>query len=169
MFQGSRESLRLEKSDYRIRVYLATQDTCPAERLDGEIGDAVCDGGSLKCTYFSVFDNMNDDEISNLSRAEVQELEEKAAEKNAWACCYDLALSVDGAPGPHNTLNCYVTSKKDYFFFNSEYLKQYQDKKDKEKTPGCNYFQQIENFFRLHYERGKIKQTILYSTLLQKT
>ena len=96
---------------------------------------------------------MSDDEISNLSRAEVQELEEKTAEKNAWACCYDLALRVDG---PHNTLNCYVSSKKeDYFFFNSEYLKQYQDKKHKEKTPGCNYFKKIQNCFRLQYERSE--------------
>ena len=92
------EKARLEKSDYRIRLHLATHDTCPAERVNGAIGDVVCDGGSLKCNYFSVFDNMSDDEISNLSRAEVQELEEKAAEKNAWACCYDLALRADGAP-----------------------------------------------------------------------
>ena len=59
---------------------------------------------------------MNDDEISNLSRAEVQELEEKAAEKNAWACCYDLSLRVDVAPGPHNTMDCNVTSKKKITF-----------------------------------------------------
>ena len=91
------EKARLEKSDKRIRLHLATHDTCPAERVNGAIGDAVCDGGSLKCNYFSVFDTMSDDEISNLSRAEVQELEEKAAEKNACACCYDLALRVDGA------------------------------------------------------------------------
>ena len=84
-----------------------------------------------------------------------QELEEKAAEKNAWACCYDSTLRVDGAPGSHNTMDCYVTSKKDYCFFNSEYLKQYQNKKDKEKTPGCNYFQKIEFCFRLHYERSE--------------
>ena len=86
------EKARLEKSDYRIRLHLATLDTCPADRVNGAIGDAVCDGGSLKCNYFSVFDNMSDDEISNLSRAEVQELEAKTAEKNAWPCCYDLAL-----------------------------------------------------------------------------
>ena len=52
------EKARLEKSDYRIRLHLATHDTCPAERVNGAIGDAVCDGGSLKCNYFSVFDNM---------------------------------------------------------------------------------------------------------------
>ena len=88
------EKARLERSDYRIRLHLATHDTCPAERVNSAIGDAVCDGCSLKCNYFSVFDNMSDDEISNLSRAEIQELEEKAAEKNAWACCYDLALTL---------------------------------------------------------------------------
>ena len=103
---------RLEKSDYRLRLHLATNDTCPAGRVNGAIGDAACDRGSLKCNYFSVFGYMSHDEISNLSRAEVQELEKKAAEKNAWACCYDLALRVDGTPGPHNTMDCCVTSKK---------------------------------------------------------
>ena len=149
------EKARLECSDWRMRIHLATHDTCPAERVNASMGDAVVDGGSLKCDYFLVFEDMSDEEISALSNEQIEELEESAAEKNAWSGCYDIALRVDGAPGPHGTMESYVTEKENgSFFYNGEYLKLYQSRKDKEVTPGYPYFKKIEEFFKSHYERG---------------
>ena len=149
------EKARLECSDWRMRIHLATHDTCPAERVNAAIGDAVVDGGSLKCDYFSVFRDMSDEEISVLSNEQIEELEESAAEKNGWSCCYDIALQVDGAPGPHGTMENYLTEKENgSFFYNSEYVKLYQNRKDKEVTPGYHYFKKIEEFLKSHYERG---------------
>ena len=83
---------------------------------------------------------------------QIEELEESAAEKNAWSCCYDLVLRVDGAPGPHGTMESYVTEKENgLFFYNGKYLKLYQDK---EVTPGYHYFNNTEELFKSHYERG---------------
>ena len=48
---------------------------------------------------------------------QIEELEESAAEKNAWSCCYDRALRVDGAPGSHGTMESYVTEKENRSFF----------------------------------------------------
>ena len=67
---------------------------------------------------------MSDEEISALSNKQIEKLEESAAEKNAWSCCYDIALRADGAPGPYGTMESYVTEKeKGSFFYNGEYLK----------------------------------------------
>ena len=50
-------------------------------------------GGSLKCDYFSVIGDMSDEEISALSNEQIERVGRKsAAEKNAWSCCYDIAL-----------------------------------------------------------------------------
>ena len=149
------EKARQECSDYRMHIHLATHDTCPAERVNAAIGDAVVDGGSLKCDYFSVFEDMSDEEISALSNEQIEELEESAVEKNAWSCCYDIVLRVDGAAGPHGTMESYVTEKENgSFFYNGEYLKLYQNRKDIEVTPGYHYFKKIEEFFKSHHERG---------------
>ena len=86
------EKARLECCDWRMRTHLATHDTCPAERVNAAIGDAVVDGGPLKCDYFSVFGDMSDEEISALSNEQIEKLEEGAAGKNAWSWCYDIAL-----------------------------------------------------------------------------
>ena len=40
---------RFECSDRRMRIDLATHDTCPAERVNAAMNDAVVDGGLLKC------------------------------------------------------------------------------------------------------------------------
>ena len=95
-----------------MRIHLATHDTCPAERVNAAIGDAVVDGESLKCDYFSVFGDMSDEKISALSNEQIEELEESVAEKNAWSCCYDIALRVDGAPGPHGQWKAMYQKKK---------------------------------------------------------
>ena len=55
---------------------------------------------------------MSDEEISALSNEQIEKLEESAAEKDAWSCCYDIAQRVDGAPGPHRTVESYVTEKE---------------------------------------------------------
>ena len=39
-----------------MRIHLATHDTCPAERVNAAVGDAVVNGGSLKCDNFSVLE-----------------------------------------------------------------------------------------------------------------
>ena len=78
-----------------MRIHLATHDTCHAERVNTAIGDAVVDGGLLKCDYCSVFGDMSDEEISALSNEQIEELEKSAAGKNAWSCNYDIALRVD--------------------------------------------------------------------------
>ena len=55
---------------------------------------------------------MSGEEIPALSNEQIEKLEESAVEKNAWSCCYDIALRVDGAPGPHKTMERYVTENK---------------------------------------------------------
>ena len=124
-----------------MRIPLATHDTCPAERLDAAISHAVVDGGSLKCDYISVFRNMSDKEIS---AEQIEELDENAAEKNAWSCCYDIALRVDGAPGLHGAMESYVTEKENGLFFcNGQYLKLYRNRTDKEVSPVYHYFKKL--------------------------
>ena len=105
-------------------------------------------GNYLSVTIFQFFGDMRDEEISALSNEQIEKLEESASEKNAWSCCYDKSLRVDGAPGPHGTMESYVTEKENgSFFYNGEYVKLYQNRKNKEVTPGYHYFKKIEEFF----------------------
>ena len=65
-------------------IHLATDDSCPAERVNAAIGDAVVDGGPLKCDYFFVFGDMSDEEISALSNEQIEKVGRK--------CCREKCL-----------------------------------------------------------------------------
>ena len=79
-------------------------------------------------------------------------------EKNAWHCAEEVRKRVDGAPVFHEFIKSYLTPK-DTFFFNQEYLKEFQSSSScdyKERVPGYHYIKKIMNFIESHYQIGEL-------------
>lgn len=118
-------------SDYRIRLHSSRNNSADneAERTNSAIGDSIVDGAILEWNNFKRFDGLTDEQIANLTMTEFNEHEERRMEKNAWHCAGEVRKRVDGAPVFHEFIKSYLTPK-DTFFFNQEYLKEFQSSCD---------------------------------------
>ena len=70
------------------------------ERLNACIGDALCDGGSLKWQIYKPLHGLSVDEISSLTNSELETERKANMEKNAWAVAEVVVRCVDDAPAP---------------------------------------------------------------------
>ena len=80
------ELCRIFNSDHRMRLHRSRGDSGQgeAERTNSAIGDAVVDGATINWEVYKKFEEMNEEEINQLSVKEFEELEEQRMEKNAW-------------------------------------------------------------------------------------
>jgi len=151
----------LHNSDRRARVHRATDDSGQneAERSNACIGDAMVDGGSLEWEYYKQYDGLDEEELKNKSKEELEELEEKRMMSNAWRVAEDVRLRIDGEPAPKGFIHAIVSEQPgESFFYNKEYLSKYCAiaKSNQHEIPGHAYFSSVEDFFDSHYDRGEL-------------
>ena len=97
-----------------------------------------------------------------LSNEQIEKLEESAAEKNDWSCCYDIVLRVDGAPGPDGTMESYVTETENgSFFYNGEYFSYIRIEKIKRLLLYITTLRKLKNFLKAIMG----KEIIIWNTL----
>ena len=80
-------------------------------------------------------------------------------DEKCMASCRRRLLKNDGEPAPKGFLKAVVLEQSGEEFFNSkEYLTRYNNtsKSKRHKIPGHAYFNIVESFFELHYERGEL-------------
>jgi hypothetical protein len=90
---------------------------------------------------------------------EFEEHETDRMEKNAWYCANEIRNRVDGAPVFNEFIKCYLTPKQSPFFFNKEYLKQFQSctaAESKQQVPAYHYITNVLNFIERHYRIGEL-------------
>ena len=75
VFYRAAQRIRILKLDYYIRLHLAPGDisVSDVERLQSYVGDAICDGGSLKWKYKTVFSDLTQDEVERLTASDIIE------------------------------------------------------------------------------------------------
>ncbi len=146
------EISRINKWTHMNRIHRVPHDSGQneAERSNAAIGEALVDGRALQWEYFKPTDNMSEEEIQKLTVAEYKELEAGTMERNAWRVAQDVVSRIDGEPGPAgDCMKAYVTNAKEQqFFFNSEYLQEYnagKSKKKKQQVPGHHYFKKLDS------------------------
>ena len=68
------EKARIHNSDKVLRIHRAREDSGQneAERLNACIGDALCDGGSLKWQIYKPLHGLSEDDISSLTNSELE-------------------------------------------------------------------------------------------------
>ena len=117
----------IHNSDYRIRVHPFRENSADneTERTNSAIGDSIVDGSTIQWEQYKKFDSLSDEEISTLTLKEFEEHERQRMEKNAWHCAGEISKRIDGAPVFNEFIQCFVTEKKNTFFFNKTYLTQY--------------------------------------------
>ena len=71
------------------------------ERLNACIGDALCDGGSLKRQIYKPLHGLSEDDISSLTTSELETQRKANLKKNAWAVAEEVVLRVDDALRRH--------------------------------------------------------------------
>lgn len=156
------EICRMFNSDYRVRVHRSRGDSGQgeAERTNSAIGDAVVDGSTIEWEKYKKFEGMTEEEITQLSVKQYEDLEAKRMQLNAWAVSKELVQRIDGAPVLSERIKAYLSGDKDdLFFFNQHYLMQYQaatSEGSKMKVPGSSYFKKIDQFIANHYKIGEL-------------
>ena len=81
------------------------------ERCQGYIGDAVCDGGPLEWEHKKLFDETSLDDFKKLSLKEIEHLELKRMEFNAFKVSHEVATRINDAPGPGRYLKGFKATK----------------------------------------------------------
>lgn len=156
------EVARILNFDRLNRIHRARDDSGQneAERSNACIGEAIVDGEALKWKYYEALDELENDEIKQLSIDDINKLEENAMERNAWRVAKDVTERIQGEPGPGGDfIQAFVTPRKeDQFFFNTEQLKQFVSTAEskQEGVPGYAYFKKIDAFIEQHVQVGEL-------------
>ena len=93
------QEIQLCNYDYYIRVHNAPNDSSSneVERIQSHVGDAVCDGRPLDWELHKKFEGLSEEEIMELSVAEIEEMEYDRMKKNAFEVCEEVSNRIDGA------------------------------------------------------------------------
>ena len=119
------QRIRIMKLDYYIRLHLALGDSSmnDVERIQSYVEDAICDGGSLKWKYKTVFSDLTQDEVENLTANDITEKELEVMKFNAFKVCEEVKNRCDGATAPGGHLKAFVSKPLDEIFFaDKQYL-----------------------------------------------
>jgi hypothetical protein len=167
------EIAMLHKSDRRTRIHRATNDSGQneAERSNACIGDALVDGGSLHWEYYKELEGLTEDEVAEMSLKEVEEFENNRMVKNAWRVAEEVHIRINGEPAPKGFIESAVSERPGVeFFYNKEWLTKYNitSTTKRPEVPGHSYFQKVEKFFEMHYERGELYMEFLKKDCLSK-
>lgn len=120
------EKARMHGNEKVLRIHRAREDSGQneAERLNACIGDALCDGGSLKWQIYETLHGLSEEEVKSLSTSELDAHSSKIMEKNAWAVAEEVCLRIDDSPEPRRYVSAFLVDRpENHFFYNREYLK----------------------------------------------
>ena len=86
------EKARIHGSEKVLRIHQAREDSGQneAERLNACIGDALCDGSSLKWQIYETLHGLSKEDVEALSTSELDAHSSKVMEKNAWAVAEEV-------------------------------------------------------------------------------
>ena len=156
------EIARMYNSDYRVRVHRSRGDSeqGEAERTNSAIADSIVDGATIQWETIKRYEGMTAAQVSQMSVKDFEEYEKDRMTKNAWIVAEELVTRIDGAPVLGNYIDCRLSDKaENMFFFNKEYLTEFQHATTQEKinsTPGSGYMEKVLKFQQQHYRTGEL-------------
>ena len=122
------------------------------EQIQSYVGDAICDGDSLKWKYKTVFSDLTQDEVESLTANDITEKELEVMKFNAFKVCEEVKNRCDGATAPGGYLKAFVSKPLDEIFFaDKQYLEEYISRRRGSVVPGFHYYQKIDKFMELHF------------------
>ena len=153
------EIILITNLDYYIRHHLSSGDSNhnEVERCLSYVGDAICDGGAICWEHRTPFEGLSDEKVAAMAIEEVEECEYNRMKHNAFKVCEEITCRMDGATAPGGYMKAFRSEDKNELFFNNHcYLKEYvaTSAKEEKQSPGSNYFEMLQNFFKLHIDMG---------------
>ena len=116
------DKARVHGNEMVLRIHRAREDSGQneAERLNACIGDALCDGGSLKWQIYETLHGLSEEEVKSLSTSELDAHSSKVMEKkNAWAVAEEVRLRIDDSPAPRGYISAFLVDRpENQFFYN---------------------------------------------------
>lgn len=93
------EIVRIHSSDRENLIHRAPRNSGQneAERSIAAIAHALVDGSALKWNYYGPLDGLTEDEVKNLSVADLQKRENDCMGKNAWKVAEEVTQTIDDA------------------------------------------------------------------------
>ena len=106
------QRIRIMKLDYHIRLHLAPGDSSmnDVEQIQSYVDNAICDGGSLKWKYKTVFSDLTQDEVESLTSNDITEKELEVMKFSAFKVCEEVKNRCDGATVPGGYLKAFSQS-----------------------------------------------------------
>lgn len=152
---------RIHRNEKVLKIHRAREDSGQneAERLNACIGDALCDGGSLKWQLYEPLHGLSKEEIQQLSTAEVDAHSSKVMEKNVWAVADEVCFRIHDSPAPRGYVSAFLVERpENLFFYNRNYLKEYlgANNNQKNSVPGHGHFSKLEQFESIHCEKREL-------------
>jgi hypothetical protein len=169
------EKSRINDTIRRTRLHRSRGDSAQneSERTNACIGEALVDGSALKWNYFDALDGKCPEEIEKMTMQDITAEEDKCMERNAWKVADDVRCRIHMEPGPAGDLMLALVTDvpNDQFYYNAKYLQNYHKagKSKRKDMPGSHYFQKIERFIDIHFEKGEIYLEYLNGVCQQKT
>ncbi len=120
-------------------------------------GDGIYDGGAICWEHKTQFKGLSDEQVAAMTIQVVEESQYNGMKHNAYKVCEELTCRMDGATAPRGYMKAFTSEDKGELFFNNHcYLKEYvaTSAKEKKQCPGSNYFEMLQNFFKLHIDMG---------------
>ena len=154
------EKARMHGNEKVLRIHRAREVSGQneAERLNACIGDALCDGGSLKWQIYETLHGLSEEEVKSFSTSELDAHSSKVMEKNAWDVAEEVCLRIDDSPAPRGYISAILVDRpENHFFYNREYLKEYLGviNNQRSSVPGHGYCSKLEQFESLYCEKGE--------------
>ncbi|XP_035659798.1 uncharacterized protein LOC118404665 [Branchiostoma floridae] len=155
------ERARIHSTDLLCRIHRAREDSGQneAERLNASMGDAICDGGTIRWQHFSPLHGLTEEDLSTMTRSSLEDHRQKMEEKNAWAVAEEIRLRIDDSPAPTGFIKSFIVDQPgSQFFFNRDHLLRYMKTAKTLRTslPGYHYFHKIEVFLEKHFTIGEL-------------
>ncbi|KAI8516662.1 hypothetical protein Bbelb_052430 [Branchiostoma belcheri] len=143
------ERVRIHSTDLLCRIHRAREDSGQneAERLNASMGDAICDGGTIRWEHFSPIHGLAEEDLSKMTTSSLQAHREQMTEKNAWTVAEEIKLRIDDSPAPSGFTQAFIVEHPgSQFFFNWDHLLRYMKTAKTLRTslPGYHYFTKIE-------------------------
>ena len=107
--------------------------------------------GHLNGSIKLFFSDMIEEEVDKLTPKAITEMELAVMEHNAFEICEEVKNRCNEAHALGGFLKAFVSKSLE----DSQYLEAYISRKKADIVPGFYYYQELENFMRLHFIKGE--------------
>ena len=143
--------------DFQCCMHYAPRDSKmhSVEKIMSTLNKAAGDGTSIKVQKPSIYQEIGEEQLLQMSTSELKEYEAYRNVSIAKDCAHQVACRYQGVKCRGTVLQATTQNYDPYmqFFFDEKFMKECTTATPTvlESTPGCHYFRMVSNFISEHY------------------